>query len=126
MNAKMLNNMLTVYPDATGIQMCATEMENEKRKALQNTLRKMSKKGFLETFEFICAKQSVHYSEILKYDVENHIVQSRATVTLIVRSLSKLNLIERTVMDSRPIRTVYKPTEKGTKLLIHLNEIEKL
>jgi len=58
------------------------KMENEKRKALLNTLRKMSKKGFLETLEFICEKDTVHYSEILKFDVENRIVQSRATVTL--------------------------------------------
>jgi len=97
-----------------------------KHKALRHLLRKMSKKGFYETLEFIRDEKSVHYAEVLRHDLENHIVQSRATVTLIVRTLSKMNLIQRTVIDSRPIRTVYEPTEKGLKLLKHLNEIEKL
>ena len=68
----------------------------------------------------------MHYAEILKYNLENRIVQSRATVTLIVRGLSKIGLIKRTVMDSRPIRTLYQPTEKGLKLLRHLSDMEKL
>jgi DNA-binding HxlR family transcriptional regulator len=101
-------------------------MEKEKHKAFINALRKMSKKGFFETLEFICEKESVHYADILKFSVENQIVQSRATVTLIVRGLLKLNLIKRTVMDSRPVRTIYEPTEKGSELLRHLREIEAI
>jgi len=101
-------------------------MSGEKHREFLAVLRKMSKKGFYETLKFVCEKGSVHYAEILKHDLENHIVQSRATVTLIVRNLSKINLIKRTVMDSRPVRTVYQPTEKGSKLLRHLQEIEKL
>ena len=99
-------------------------MDKEKHKAFLNALRKMSKKGFYETLEFIYEKESVHYSDILKFSVDNQIVQSRATVTLIVRGLLKLNLIKRTVMDSRPIRTIYEPTEKGSELFRHLREIE--
>lgn len=101
-------------------------MDEDKRKAFLNLLRKMSKKGFYETLEFVCERGSVHYAEILKYDLENKIVQSRATVTIIVRNLSKMSLIKRTVMDSRPIRTVYQPTEKGLKLLRHLKSIEQI
>jgi len=101
-------------------------MDGDKRKAFLNLLRKMSKKGFYETLEFMCEKGSVHYAEILKYDLENKIVQSRATVTIIVRNLSKMSLTKRTVMDSRPIRTLYQPTEKGLKLLRHLKSIEQL
>jgi len=101
-------------------------MEKDKRKALTGLLRKMSKKGFYETLEFVCEKGSVHYADILDYDLKKGIVQSRATVTLIVRGLSRLDLIRRTVMDSRPIRTVYQPTEKGLKLLRHLQAIEQL
>jgi DNA-binding HxlR family transcriptional regulator len=103
-----------------------TYLEKDKRNDFRDVLRKMSKTGFYETLEFVREKGSVHYAEILKYDLENHIVQSRATVTLIVRGLSKMNLIKRTIMDTRPIRTVYQPTEKGLKLLKHLKEIEKL
>jgi len=102
------------------------QMDRDKRKAFTDLLRKMSKKGFYETLEFVCEKESVHYAEILKHDLENRIVQSRATVTLIVRGLSKMNLIKRTVMDSRPIRTLYQPTEKGLKLLRHLQDVEEL
>ena len=101
-------------------------MDRDKRSGLRNLLRKMSKKGFYETLEFVCEKRSAHYSEILKHDLEHGIVKSRATVTLIVRGLSKMDLIRRTVMDSRPIRTVYQPTEKGLKLMRHLKDIEQL
>jgi DNA-binding HxlR family transcriptional regulator len=101
-------------------------MEKSKRSDFMDILRRMSKKGFYETLEFVSEKGSVHYGEILKYDLENHIVQSRATVTLIVRGLSNMKILKRTVMDTRPIRTIYQPTEKGLKLLKHLKEIEKL
>jgi len=102
------------------------QMDRDKRRAFTDLLRKMSKKGFYETLKFVCEKGSVHYAEILKHDLENRVVQSRATVTLIVRGLSKMGLIKRTVIDSRPIRTVYQPTERGLKLLRHLQEMEQL
>jgi len=86
----------------------------------------MSKKGYYETLSFICQKGSAHYAEILDYNLENAVVNSRATVTLIVRNLAALGLIKRTVIDSRPIRTIYQPTEKGQKLLKHLHAIQQL
>ena len=60
----------------------------------------------------------------MKFAIEGKIVESRATVTLIVRGLLKLNLIERTVMDSAPVRTVYKATKIGLEVLRLLQEIE--
>jgi len=101
-------------------------MDKDKRQVLTDLLRKMSKKGFYETLKFICEKGSVHYSDILDHDIKNRIVQSRATVTLIVRHLARLGLVKRSIVDSRPIRTVYQPTEKGVKLLRHLQAIEQL
>ena len=101
-------------------------MSNEKRKAFLDMPRKMSKKGFYETLEFVCEKQSVHYAEILKFDVEKEVVKTRSSVTVIVRSLLKMGLVERQVIDSQPVRTVYKPTQKGLKLLKYLKEIESL
>lgn len=103
-----------------------SQMDAEKRKTLRDLLRKMSKTGFIETLEFICRKRSVHYAEILNYNLENEIVKSRATVTLIIRNLVKMSLIERSVLDSRPVRTIYEPTEKGLKLIRHLQEIQRL
>lgn len=102
------------------------QMDKDTRKAFTDLLRKMSKKGFYETLEFICERESMHYAEILKHNLDDRIVRSRATVTLILRGLSKMGLIKRTVMDSRPIRTLYQPTEKGLKLLQHLREMEQL
>jgi DNA-binding HxlR family transcriptional regulator len=68
----------------------------------------------------------VHYTEILDYDLNTSVVASRATVTLIIRNLTALGLIKRSIVDSRPVRTVYQPTEKGQKLLEHLRAIEQL
>jgi DNA-binding MarR family transcriptional regulator len=101
-------------------------MKKDKHNDFPVMLRKMSKKGFYETLKLICERGSIHYAEILKYDLDNDIVQSRATVTLIVRSLSKMSLVKRSIVDSRPIRTVYQPTDKGLKLMRHLQEIERL
>jgi len=101
-------------------------MNVDKREALRVLLRKMAKTGFVETLEFVCKKGSVHYAEILNYNLENKIVQSRATVTIIIRNMSKMGLIKRTVMDSRPVRTIYEPTEKGLKLMRHLQDIQRL
>ena len=86
----------------------------------------MSKNGYYETLSFICLKGSAHYAEILDHSLKNAFVKSRATVTLIVRNLAALALIKRTVVDSRPIRTVYQPTEKGRKLLRLLQAMEQL
>lgn len=101
-------------------------MKKDKQDNFAIMLRKMSKKGFYKTLKLICERGSIHYAEILRYDLDNDIVQSRATVTLIIRNLSKIGLIKRSVVDSRPIRTVYQPTEKGLKLFRHLQEIERL
>lgn len=85
----------------------------------------MSKKGYYETLSFICQKGSVHYSEILDYGLNTPIVESRATVTLIVRNLTAMGLIKRSIIDARPVRTIYQPTEKGQKLLEYLRAIEQ-
>jgi DNA-binding HxlR family transcriptional regulator len=101
-------------------------LKNEKREGLSKLLRKMSKKGYYETLGFISLKGSVHYAEILDYDLKNDFVKSRATVTLIVRNLAALALIKRTVLDSRPVRTIYQPTERGKELLRLLQAMEQL
>jgi DNA-binding HxlR family transcriptional regulator len=93
---------------------------------LSDILRKMSKKGYYETLSFISQKGSVHYIEILEYNLNTPIVESRATVTLIVRNLTALGLIKRSIVDSRPVRTTYQVTEKGQKLLDPLHAIKQL
>jgi len=118
--------VLTTYHNCSDTHIRARNMNRDKRKDITDLLRKMSKKGFIETLEFVCKQRSVHYAEILDHDLNNGIVKSRATITLIVRNLCKMNVIKRTVMDTRPVRTVYQPTEKGLKLLRLLQEMQQL
>ena len=101
-------------------------MVKDERRAFINLLRKMSKRGFYETLQYIHERGRVHYADILNYNLKSRVVESRATVTLTIRELAKLGLVQRTIVDSRPIRTVYQVTEKGQKLLQHLNAIKQL
>jgi DNA-binding HxlR family transcriptional regulator len=101
-------------------------MADEKRKVFLNMLRKMSKKGFYETMEFIAEKQPVHYTEILRFDIDNEVVKTRSSVTIILRTLLKMGLVERQVIDSQPVRTLYKPTCKGLEVQKCLKEMESL
>lgn len=101
-------------------------MDRKKREAFLNLMKKMSKKGSYDILEYVSEKGSLHYGEIMSFALDNHVVQSRATVTLVVRNLSKLGLLKRTVIDSRPVRTVYEHTENGQKVLKHFQEMEKL
>ncbi len=52
--------------------------------------------------------------------------RKEATVTLIARNLTALCLIKRSIVDSRPVRTVYQNIEKGQKLPDYLRTIEQL
>jgi DNA-binding HxlR family transcriptional regulator len=99
-------------------------MVTEKRKAFLNLLRKMSKKGHYETLEFIAAEEPVHYSEILHFDMTSEVVKTRSSVIIIVRNLLKMGLLERQVIDSQPVRTQYRLSEKGLKILDCLNKME--
>jgi len=93
--------------------------------ALTNILRKMSKKGFYETLKFI-GENPAHYADILSYALKNKIVKSRATVTVILNTLTSLELTKRTLVDAKPIRTRYEVTEKGMKLLQLLRQMEQV
>jgi DNA-binding HxlR family transcriptional regulator len=96
----------------------------DKERVSHKNLRKMTKKGYIEILEYICKNQPVHYIDIMNFGLTGKVVESRATVTIIMRELLKLNLVERTIVDAQPIRTVYKPTTKGEHILKLLQEIE--
>ena len=91
-----------------------------------NLLRTMSRRGFFETLEFIAQNQPVNYSTIKEYDTKNRIVASRGSVTKIISCLGEIGAIKRTVIDSKPIRTLYAATEKGHRLLSKLQEIREI
>ncbi len=86
----------------------------------------MSKKGFYEILNSINEKESVHYNEVLRYALDKKIVDSRASVTIILNGLTNLGLLERTVIDTRPIRTNYRLSKKGHHIIKWLKELEAI
>ena len=84
----------------------------------------MSKKGFYEVFNYVHEKKNVHYNEVLKHVLDKGIVDSRASVTIILNGLTNLGLLERTVTDTRPIRTSYNVSKKGHQIIKNLKELE--
>lgn len=88
-------------------------------------LRMMSKKGFYETLKHVKKRRSIHYNEVLNYAIDNKIVSSKASITIILNGLTNLGLLERKVTDDRPIRTLYSLTKDGEKILSKLSELQK-
>ncbi len=86
----------------------------------------MSKKGFYEVFNYIHEKKSVHYNEVLRHALDKKIVDSRASITIILNGLTNLGLLDRTVTDTRPIRTSYQVSKTGHHVIRSLKELESV
>lgn len=84
----------------------------------------MSKKGFYDVLQYLKENEGMHYNDILRYLLENKIVNSRASVTIILNGLTDLELLERNVSQERPIRTTYKISKKGNIIIKHMKELE--
>lgn len=84
----------------------------------------MSKKGFYDILIYISENENVHYNDVLRHALEKKIIDGRASVTIILNGLTDLDLLERQVSNSRPIRTTYKISKKGRVVLKHLKELE--
>jgi DNA-binding HxlR family transcriptional regulator len=84
----------------------------------------MSKKGFFEVLIYVYEKKNVHYNEVLKHVLDKKIVDSKASVIIILNGLTKLGLLERTVTDTRPIRTNYQVSKTGHHVIRNLKELE--
>lgn len=89
-------------------------------------LRSMSKKGFYEILNHVIEHENIHYNDVLKHCLEKRIVDSRASITIILNGLTELNLLEREVSQTRPIRTTYKVSKKGKVVIKHLKDLEIL
>lgn len=87
-------------------------------------MRKMSKKGFYDTLNYVSEKQSAHYNEILNHLVGKKIIDSRVSVPIILKGLTDLKLLERIVTNTRPVRTRYQLSLHGQKILGLLNQLE--
>lgn len=96
----------------------------EQRRDFLTFLKRMSKKGFLEVLEFVRDNEGVHYNDVLRHAFDKKIVDSRASVTIILNGLTDLGLLERSVTNTRPIRTTYKVSKKGHSIIKGLKELE--
>lgn len=86
----------------------------------------MSKKGFYEILNYVMEHENIHYNDVLKHCLDKRIVDSRASITIILNGLTELDLLEREVSQTRPIRTTYKVSKKGKTALKHLKDLEIL
>ena len=69
---------------------------------------------------FLHQKGEARHAELSK------ILTSRGTLSLNLKDLEKEGLIQRKVLDTKPIQSLYSLTEKGKTIAKQLNEIEKL
>lgn len=87
-------------------------------------LRALSKKGFLPILKYVGSHEDSHYIDIQKYATQ-HVTIDRSQADMALNTLSKLDLIERTILSERPIRTKYRLTKKGRAVLSHIAQIEE-
>lgn len=85
----------------------------------------MSKKGFYEVLKYVDEKKSAQYNQVQKYVIENKIVDSNASITIILNGLTNIGLLERVVKNERPVRTVYSLSKEGHDILKKLKELER-
>ncbi len=88
-------------------------------------LRMMSKKGFYDILKHIRKQKSVHYNDVLNYAIDNGVVSSKASITIVLNGLTNLGLLERTVESDRPVRTTYSLSKVGEKIFTKLKDLEK-
>ena len=88
-------------------------------------LRILATKGTLETLLYISKNENVGYNSILRHVTSNKIVTSRASVNSTITKLTDLGLLERTIIQDRPIRTGYTISQKGDLVIKHLDGIEQ-
>ena len=69
---------------------------------------------------FLHQKGEARHTELSK------IITSRGTLSLNLKDLEKEALIQRKILDTKPIQSLYSLTEKGKTIAKQLNEIERL
>lgn len=93
---------------------------------IQALLRELSKKGFLPIMKYIREKGDAHYNDTLRYAKKHGIAGSHSTVTITLNTLTDLGLLERIVSRTRPLRTSYRLTKKGSLVLDYVERIERV
>ncbi len=108
------------------MQVSKMIMSKEKSQELLIFLRMMSKKGFFIVLKYVKEQKNISYNKVLKHAMDKKIVESMASITIILNGLTNLGLLERSVLASRPIRTNYSVTRNGQKVIKKFMELESL
>jgi len=101
-------------------------MSEEKNQEFLIFLRMMSKKGFFIVLKYVKEQENISYNKVLKHAMDKKIVESGASITIILNGLTNLGLLERSVLDTRPIRTNYRVTRNGQEVIKKFMELESL
>ncbi len=102
-------------------------MKSNKSQNIQfkNFLRTYVKKGFYEILLHVQSNPKIQYNEILKYAINKKIL-SAASLTICLNSFTENNIIIRKVTEKAPLRTSYIITQKGSKIIKLLQNLEKI
>ena len=102
-----------------------TRQTNKKNIEFRDFLRKISKQGFYEILIHMQSNPHIYYSEITKYAKAKKILKSEASVTILLNAFTANKILNRKVAKTRPLRTTYSVTAKGTKIIKLLKNLEK-
>jgi len=94
-------------------------------KHLAELLRTISRKGVLEVILYINENPHSSYTNIQNYIIKEKIVNSQASITIILNGLTRLGLVDREISNKRPIKTGYSLSSMGENVLLKLINLEK-
>jgi len=83
--------------------------------------------GAITVFCNVCGVE-IHFFDrtLMNSELKMEVTRSRSTLALALRELQEERLIEREVVDTRPVQTRYSLTGLGAEVAGHLSEIKRL
>lgn len=100
-------------------------MANPKKVDLLEFLKLIIKKGYYDVLLHVEKNPDIHYNDVLKWALEKKVVASRSALPPMLGDLTDLGLLDRTITDTRPIRTTYKVSKKGKDIIKSLDNLQK-
>ncbi len=98
-----------------------------KKKRFDTFTKRLASNGFVEALEFIRQNENARYNEIKNFLLDDaRLFTARSSVNLLINHLLDLGLVERKVLDTKPLKTSYKINRKGEAILKHLKGIERI
>ena len=100
-------------------------MSKRKYEDLVDMLRMLASKGAYDILLYVKNHDGLRYNDIMNYALNNNIIKSRSSITVILNFFTDHNLLDKDI-GTRPNRTCYSINEKGCKMLECLNDIKKI